>query len=221
MPRTTVKTAPRKRPRQARARATVEAILEATIHILLSRGYEGTTTIAVAERAGVSVGSLYQYFPNKEALVAALVERHVAELVACITDALDAAPADDPEAAVAAVVRAGIDAHRIHPQLHKILVEQVPRVGRMKTAMNTSKIITEKLAAFLAPHAAHLGGKDPALAAFVVETAVEALTHRAVIERPEMATERQLEAEALELVMGYLFGRGRQKVDGLRLNRSE
>jgi AcrR family transcriptional regulator len=183
----------------------VEAILEATIRVLVARGYEGTTTIAVAERAGVSVGSLYQYFPNKEALVATLVERHAAELVACIEEAIAKADAHDPRTAVRTLIRASVDAHRLQPKLHKILVEQVPRVGRIKVAMDTSKLIAAKLASWLERQRAHLSVRDPNVAAFVVETVVEALTHRVVIERPDMITTSQLETEATNLVMGYLF----------------
>jgi AcrR family transcriptional regulator len=75
--------APRKAPTQRRATATVEAILEAAARILETQGLEleGYTTNAVAERAGVSIGSLYQYFPNRDALTAALIERETATLL--------------------------------------------------------------------------------------------------------------------------------------------
>ena len=71
---------PRKLPRQARSQATVDALLDATAQVLVERGYARTTTNAVAERAGVSVGSLYQYFPNKDALITALQQRHVRQM---------------------------------------------------------------------------------------------------------------------------------------------
>jgi len=200
------KTTPRKPPRQARSRATVEAILEATIRVLITRGYDGATTIAIAARAGVSVGSLYQYFPNKEALVAALVDRHVGELLACTEQALAAAELGDPRATVRAFIHAGIEAHRINPALHKVLVEQVPRVGRVAVAMDASRRIAAQLAAYLAPHRRMLAVRDVEVAAFVVETAVEALTHRVVIERPDLISTSRLEAEAADLVIGYLFG---------------
>src|SRR5687767_9201431 len=67
----------RKTASQARSRATVDAILRATAHILVREGYDHLTTNRVADRAGVSIGSLYQYFPGKEALVKALLDRHV------------------------------------------------------------------------------------------------------------------------------------------------
>lgn len=183
----------------------VDAILKATIRVLIERGYEGATTIAIAARAGVSVGSLYQYFPNKESLVAALIERHVVELVACVDAALAAIRSADPREGVRALIRAGVDAHRINPALHKVLTEQVPRVGHLKVAMNTSKVLTERLATYLTRHTSRLGGRDPKLLAFVVETVVEALTHRAVIDRPSAPSIAQVEAEAVELVSAYLF----------------
>ena len=71
---------PRKRPKQDRSQATVEAILIAAAHILTENGYNKFTTNRVAELAGVSIGSLYQYFPNKESLIFALGEHHANEM---------------------------------------------------------------------------------------------------------------------------------------------
>ncbi|WP_437720944.1 TetR/AcrR family transcriptional regulator [Sorangium sp. So ce861] len=202
----TPETNPRKSPRQARSRAMVDAIVEATSRVLVARGYDDTTTIAVAERAGVSVGSLYQYFPSKEALVAALLERHVAAFVARVEGALAEADPADPEAAVRAFVRAGLDGQRVPPALHKILTEQAPRVGRDAEVMETRRALAALLERSLAPHRAHLAVPDVRRAAFVVETAVEALAHRAVFEQPELVGTAQLEAEGTALALGYLFG---------------
>src|SRR5215472_19289867 len=77
-PRT--RTAPRKKPRQQRSQATVYAILDATARVLCTTGYDRASTNRIALAAGVSVGSLYQYFPSKEALVAALAEQHVEQM---------------------------------------------------------------------------------------------------------------------------------------------
>ncbi|MEJ5064957.1 TetR/AcrR family transcriptional regulator [Erwinia sp. MYb375] len=77
----------RKQPRQARSQATVEVILEATIQVLLAEGLPRLTTIRVAERAGVSVGTLYQYFPQKQALLFALLQRHLERLVSIMEGA--------------------------------------------------------------------------------------------------------------------------------------
>ncbi len=75
---------PRKQPVQSRSAATVEALYEASIQVLLEVGYRKLTTTRVAERAGVSVGSLYQYFPNREALIAAVIARHLEKVLAVV-----------------------------------------------------------------------------------------------------------------------------------------
>jgi AcrR family transcriptional regulator len=75
---------PRKSPVQARSAASVDAILEATIQVLLSAGKERLTTTRVASRAGVSVGTLYQYFPNKSSLLQAVLKRHMDEVTEAV-----------------------------------------------------------------------------------------------------------------------------------------
>jgi AcrR family transcriptional regulator len=78
---------PRKPPTQSRATETVNAVLEAAARILERYGFEGYTTNAIAERAGVSIGSLYQYFPGKDAITVALIERECARLLADVSEA--------------------------------------------------------------------------------------------------------------------------------------
>jgi AcrR family transcriptional regulator len=117
------KLSPRKQATQARAAKTIEIILEAAAHILERDGFAGYTTNAIAERAGVSIGSLYQYFPNKDAITVALIDRRSAGVVAEIVDA-----ASDPDwrNALAAMVGAGVT-HQLHcPGLARLLdVEEV------------------------------------------------------------------------------------------------
>lgn len=108
----------RKQPTQRRSAATVEAILEAAARILETSGLPGYTTNAVAERAGVSVGSLYQYFPNRDALTAALIERESAVLMAEI-DANAVAPSC--EAGLLGLVRAAVAYQMGRPALARVL----------------------------------------------------------------------------------------------------
>jgi len=118
---------PRKSPRQDRSIATVDAIFEATIQVLLGDGLMRLTTTRVARRAGVSVGTLYQYFPNKEALLFAVLERHLALLAG----AIEAASRDNPcatkemiaETIVAAYLRAKMAQAEISPALYRIAME--------------------------------------------------------------------------------------------------
>lgn len=127
-PRAKTRFSPRKEPTQERARVTVEAILRATARILVKHGYEGMTTNHVAKLAGVSVGSLYQYFPSKEALVRELVQRHLEQVNRAMTP--DPALLGQPlEVLARAMVKGIFDAHAIDPTLHKELLMASPRVG--------------------------------------------------------------------------------------------
>lgn len=97
---------PRKAPVQARSNASVEAIHEATIQVLLRQGAERFTTTRVADRAGVSVGTLYQYYPNKQALLFAVLERHLNK----VAEAVEAACASTRGKTTAAIVRQSVEA---------------------------------------------------------------------------------------------------------------
>jgi AcrR family transcriptional regulator len=97
---------PRKKPGQARSQATVDAIFEATIQVLLSDGLQRLTTIRVAERAGASVGTLYQYYPHKQALLFAVLQRHLTN----VENAITMAAASSHHMPLAKMVSAVIDA---------------------------------------------------------------------------------------------------------------
>ncbi len=99
---------PRKTAQQARSRATQAAILEAAARILESRGRQAVTTNEIARRAGVSIGSLYQYFPNKRAILATLIRDKRAELLEQMRDALDATETEPSDHAIDALIRAGL-----------------------------------------------------------------------------------------------------------------
>ena len=147
---------PRKHPVQGRAKATVDAIIVAASQVLIAFGYERMTTARVADRAGVSVGSLYQYFPNKEALVAALIDKHSEELVDTVRDILQRHSHATLGECIRAAIDATIAAHRIDPRLHKILHEQIPRVGQLGRAMRANEDITRELERTLRAHAGEL-----------------------------------------------------------------
>src|SRR6266702_838532 len=120
MPKTTAaqRLKPRKSPVQRRSAQTVEAVLEAAARILETRGLAACTTNAVAERAGVSIGSLYQYFPNRDALTVALIERETAQLVA---DIEAAALVESSRGSVLAMVRAAVAHQMRRPVLARII----------------------------------------------------------------------------------------------------
>jgi hypothetical protein len=121
----------RKRASQRRSRATVSAIVEATARILVREGFDKASTNRIAEVAGVSVGSLYQYFPSKEALVVAVIDRHNREIMQVVCGELAEAMSLPVEKAVRKMVTVAVKAHRVNPKLHRVLVEQIPRVGKL------------------------------------------------------------------------------------------
>jgi AcrR family transcriptional regulator len=200
-------TSPRKHASQERSRATVDALIEATTRILVREGFDGARTNRIAEKAGVSIGSLYQYYPCKEALVAAVIDRHNQQLIQIVRDALAAVAAEPIETAVRKLVAAAIDAHRLDPKLHRVLAEQIPRTGRLKDVEAFNRENYALMKAYLAGHRDELRTVDVGLAAFVCVTSVEALTHSAVLHRPEILSDEAvgtLVDEVTRLVVGYL-----------------
>jgi AcrR family transcriptional regulator len=199
-----VRTTPRKRPRQDRARTTVEAILEATARLLVQRGFDQLTTNAVAEQAGVSIGSLYQYFPNKEALVADLIERHVEERRATMAAELGRVATLPAREATRLMIDSIMAAHRVNPELHRVLIEQVPRIGRLARLQELAQKTRDLLASILAARRKELAIDDPALAAFVLQSAIEGIFQRAVVYHPERMQDPRLREEVTRLVTSYL-----------------
>jgi AcrR family transcriptional regulator len=192
---------PRKQPSQARALATVDTILEATARVLVSRGYAGLTTNHVAERAGVSVGTLYEYFPGKEALVAGVLGRHVAHAQAVLArrapelaaDALAMEPIDVARALASLMV----ELHEDDPRLHRVLTEEVPFTGEMRArARATEERMVELLSAGLAIDP-RITVKDPLVAARVIVGLLEGATHRWATDRDGMPIPRDVLVEEL------------------------
>jgi len=199
-----VKTTPRKRPRQDRAKATVESILDATARLLVRRGFDGLTTNDVAVAAGVSIGSLYQYFPNKQALVAALAERHIEQMNAKLVGLLGQVALLPIPQAVRAVIEMTIEAHAAEPELHQVLTEQVPRVGRLGKVRELETICLRVVTALFEARQGELAIRDPELSAFMVCVAIEAVVHRTVVYAPERLRDPRLVDEACALVTRYL-----------------
>jgi AcrR family transcriptional regulator len=200
-------TNPRKSASQERSRLTVDALLEATARVLMKEGYDRASTNKIAAVAGVSIGSLYQYFPSKEALVAAVIDRHMHEMFQLVRDALVKVAIRPIEVAARELVSVMIDAHRVNPKLHGVLAEQVPRTGRLENIEAMEREAYALVRAYLEAHRDELDVADPDVAAFICVTAVEGLTHAAVVRRPESLTDEKAERlvdEVTRLVIRYL-----------------
>src|SRR6266481_6253125 len=117
-----LQTSPRKSASQERSRSTVDALLEATARVLVKEGYDHASTNKIADAAGVSIGSLYQYFPSKEALVAAVIERHSSGMLEIVRASAVRVALLPLEEAARELVGVMIEAHRVDPKLHRVLV---------------------------------------------------------------------------------------------------
>ena len=198
-------TRPRKTPTQPRSERTVEAIVEAAARILETRGLAGFNTNAVAERAGVSVGSLYQYFPNKDSLVAALSARERALLGTEVATAARQSAALSLPAALRRLARAAIRRRLARPDLARVLDFEEQRLALDEADRVVTSNIAGNVVLLLRTHRAALRVGDLQEAAFDVVAIARALIDGA-------AGRGKVDAAALEIrvtraALGYLTGR--------------
>jgi AcrR family transcriptional regulator len=198
-----LRTNPRKLPQQERARATIDALLGATARILKKEGFDKASTNRIAEAAGVSVGSLYQYFPSKEALVAALIERHIDEMMSLFASAFEKLSRLPLAEATRQLVSLQLRAHALDPRLHQVLTEQVPRIDRADRVRDVERAVVEMVHAYLSVHRDEVKVTNLELAAFVIVQAVEGVTHAALLHHRRVDDE-QLVDEITALALGYL-----------------
>ena len=145
---------PRKTPQQSRSIVTVEAIHDATIQVLLKDGAERLTTVHVARRAGVSVGTLYQYFPNKQALLFAVLERHMLRTVTAVEEACTANHLQPLHVMVDALVNRFIDAKLVDRDTSVALYRIAAEAGGDLIVQRTRKRFEAAMTAML--QTAHL-----------------------------------------------------------------
>jgi AcrR family transcriptional regulator len=186
----------------------VERIIEAGRHVLTEDGYDALTTNRVAAVAGVSPGSLYQYFPDKAAILDEVIERYwdeVSERVAAaLADRIAGVATVDLEAA-RAVADAMIAALEADPELLRVLSEDLPTARNRQRRASLERRVRDLLATYLGLRADLSNRPDPALAAWVVVLALENLAVRWVLDEPPYDRDRLLD-EIVALVGGYLAG---------------
>lgn len=201
----TMPTTPRKSAKQQRSRVTIDAILEATARIVGQVGLDRATTNRIAELAGVSIGSLYQYFPGKEALLAALIEREARADLDALRHVFLAAPAVPLADILTAGVAELVARHARHPGLYRWMLTYTPGLGQhprvRAIAAEGRAIFRDLLAERRAELPPHI---EPALAAMILGSALEAAVHAAIFERPEVLADGTLTRELTALCLAYL-----------------
>ena len=193
---------PRKTPRQTRAVETRARILGAARTVFARDGYAGGTTNRIADEASLSVGSLYQYFPNKDAILVELVNEHIDEGVAAVVAATTGVPPDDLETALRSVVRAMVDVHAADRRLHQVLFEESPRPPSLLTRLRDLEAVAVDAVAERLVSAGR-AGPEARLRARVTVVAIESLVHRLVATDLPLDPEQVVD-ETTRLVHAYL-----------------
>ena len=194
----------RKGPKQQRAKATVEAILDATVRVLEREGSDAATTSRIAEVAGVSVGTLYQYYANRDAILDALQDREFERASTMMSRILarDAYATDRDVAR--AVVHGLLELHGAAPTLHRLLVVEGLRVTPTERVQAFDMRIIAVIRSFLALAQGRVRRKNIDAAAFVVYQAVRASMLACLLERPPGLDSDTLVDEITDLVLRYL-----------------
>ena len=183
----------------------------ASVAVLVQDRWHGLSTNRVAREAGVSVGSLYQYFPNKDALVHALVVRLAEEMGDRLVE-LGRTLADAPlEEGIDAIVRAALDAARADVPLFRAVLVELPRIGALEVFDRLNRRTADALAEWISLRRHELDVADASMTAHVLVTALDALTDHALVFRPELLESARFERELRKLVAGYLGVRVRSR----------
>ena len=180
------RTRPRKAPKQARSRETVEAILEAAARVFVQHGYAKATTNRIAQAAGISVGSLYQYYPSKDSIAVELLRRYREMLLDLVRKHLAGVDGATLESAVRAMFASFLRAEGINPALHRVLIEQVLRTQARGEILGFEESIESMLAETIREVTGGAFQRDPDVAAFVMVRALLGAVHAAVVDRPTM-----------------------------------
>jgi AcrR family transcriptional regulator len=203
MMRKSAKPAPRRQPKQRRARLTVDAVLEAAVKVLKREGFNALTTNRIAEVAGVSIGSVYQYFPDKGAIFAALHRRHIEEIDRMIEVQLLRYAASSLDDLIRAMIEGMVEAHTGDPELYELLMSEVPH-----RADETKDFAVRHHSAFRLAIASRTHKKKRVRnldkTVFIVAHMVEALSHGAALRRPPSLSLSEATEEAVRAVLAYL-----------------
>ena len=182
--------------------------MEAAAQVLERDGYTASTTDLIAERAGVSIGSVYQYFPNKDALLLALAQRHAdaarAVLEPLLAEVVEGTPPVGPW--LRRFVRAIVELNGRRPRLHQILFEETPfPQENMEEMYRAGELIVGIVESYLA-RAADVKVANPRLAAYLLFRSIGGIAHAGVVRRPPDLTMQDCGEELILILVRYLTG---------------
>jgi AcrR family transcriptional regulator len=196
---------PRKAPKQARSRFLVDAIVSAAARILPARPLEELTTHEVADAAGVSIGSLYQYFPSKEAIVGALIERRAKSDVEHVRRVLEEGRDRPPRELIERTTAETVGLIRSARPLYRAMLPLVLRVRRHRFVRRHVAQIREQVRLELERRGEHVRKPDLDIPVFIAGHAIESCIHAALDERPELLDDPAFARELADMVARYLL----------------
>jgi len=192
----------RKQPSQSRSKNTVDAVLDATTRLLLAG--ENASTNRIAKVAGVSIGSLYQYFPNREALYAAIIDRETRRMESLVLPKLIELFAKPLPEAFGEVVKILFNTEALDPRLHVIMVEHAPGVGKLAHMGEVRDRMATMLRTYLEMHKSEIRGVDIDVAVFILANALESIAVAAKKSYGREVSKVMIE-EIAQLVLRYLL----------------
>lgn len=200
-----MKRSPTNKPLQARAKVTVDAILEATIRILDKEGFEAATTTRIAEVAGVSVGTLYHHFADRGAIVDALQDREFSRALAMMEDVLSSDNLSTaPRLTVEKVVRGLAQLYEVSPGLQRVLAIDGLRGASAGRVEAFDVRVIAIIRTFLLSSRDVVRTEDVEAAAFVAYQAVRATMLAFLLERPPGLDLERLVTQLVDLVVRYI-----------------
>lgn len=191
----------RKQPRQQRSTRTRSDILDAAARVFSEHGYVSGTTNRIAAAADVSIGSLYQYFPNKDAILAALTDAHIDAGTTLLSERLRDGLPESLDDTLRLFVRATIDNHREDPALHRVLFEEAPRSAALLARLHDAEADGVAAVTELLRRHPEVTVADPQFAARLTIASIESLVHRLIVAPVDTDL---LEEEIVRLLSGYL-----------------
>ncbi len=194
---------PRRRPRQVRAELTRQRILTAAAHVFAEHGYAAGTTNRIAERARVSIGSLYQYYPNKDAILVELMTRHLDAGLAAIERRKGERLPDSLEEIARVIVRTAVENHLDDPDLLRVLFEQAPRSDELLERITRHERARVAYIRELFDRHPEVRVADTHTAARLVVATVEIVVHQ-LIAAPDPIDISRLEPEMVAMITRYL-----------------
>jgi AcrR family transcriptional regulator len=193
----------RRVPVQERSRRTLEAILEGAARVVEEEGHLATAA-RIAERAGVSVGTLYQYVPGLDALLTLLLERHVRAASARIREMLAEPPGGDLDAWLEGVVRGMVELHSATPTMHRIVLEQARTTPAIRAFLQEMEDEMVEAVVRLLGSRPEIRVPHPRLSAHLLVQMVQGLAHHHVVHPTEGIGEDEFVAEVVALLRAYL-----------------